>query len=156
VFLSFAMFGKGQIGSDIKPRDVRMDGKAFAKVIKEASLMGKALDPTRVDLCFTKCTDKVTKRMNFKQFNAALAACAHARSMDVDTFISAVAATEPHVSGTVTCHVKWHDDRSTYTGVYAQGGPSTVDKHVELKNLVDRAAQDATRRRTSTVPSWAS
>ena len=53
------MFGKGHIGSDVRARDVRMDGKAFAKVIKEAGVMSKTLDTTRVDLCFTKSCDKV-------------------------------------------------------------------------------------------------
>jgi hypothetical protein len=29
--------------------------------------------------------------------------------------------------------VRLHDDKSTYTGVYAQGGPSTVDPQVSMK-----------------------
>ena len=30
-------------------------------------------------------------------------------------------------SGTKADYVKFHDDKSTYTGVYAKGGPTTVD-----------------------------
>ena len=33
----------------------------------------------------------------------------------------------PTFSGTKADAVKYHDDKSQYTGVYAKGGPSTVD-----------------------------
>ena len=32
----------------------------------------------------------------------------------------------PHYSGTKTETVKYHDDKSLYTGVYAHGGPSII------------------------------
>lgn len=34
----------------------------------------------------------------------------------------------PKFSGTQTDNVKFHDDKSLYTGVYAQGGPTNVDQ----------------------------
>lgn len=33
-----------------------------------------------------------------------------------------------------------HDDRSMYTGVYAQGGPTNVDKKVTFQDIVNRDA----------------
>ncbi len=33
---------------------------------------------------------------------------------------------------------KFHDDTSTYTGVYARGGPTCVDGDKDLKSLCDR------------------
>jgi len=33
----------------------------------------------------------------------------------------------PIFTGTKTEKVKWHDDKTSYTGVYARGGPSTFD-----------------------------
>jgi len=33
----------------------------------------------------------------------------------------------PILVGTVADAVKFHDDKSLYTGVYAHGGPTTVD-----------------------------
>jgi len=33
----------------------------------------------------------------------------------------------PVFTGTKAEAVKYHDDKNLYTGVYAQGGPSTVD-----------------------------
>ena len=38
---------------------VVMDSKGFAKLCKESKIMSGRLDLTRVDLCFTKCCDKV-------------------------------------------------------------------------------------------------
>ena len=34
----------------------------------------------------------------------------------------------PKFKGTKAQNVKLHDDKNTYTGVYAKGGPTTVDK----------------------------
>jgi len=33
----------------------------------------------------------------------------------------------PSFAGTKADNVKFHDDKSLYTGVYAQGGPTNVD-----------------------------
>lgn len=41
-------------------------------------------------------------------------------------------------------NVKFHDDKSLYTGVHAKGGPSTIDKDNinSLANLCDRTEAD--------------
>lgn len=59
VFLAYAMFGRGHIGTDVHPCAIRMNGKVFAKLIREAGVLGRGLDATRVDLCYAKCCDKV-------------------------------------------------------------------------------------------------
>jgi hypothetical protein len=52
----------------------------------------------------------------------------------------------PVFTGTKTDHVKFHDDKSLYTGVYAQGGPSTVDagngQISDISQLCDRTDAD--------------
>jgi p25-alpha len=58
VFISFALFGKGHLGPDVRTSDIKMDSKAFAKTMKEAGVMDSRLNTTRVDLCFTKAADK--------------------------------------------------------------------------------------------------
>ena len=98
---------------------------------------------------------QVTKRMNFKQFMAALSLCADVRGLPIAEFAETVAATQPHVRGTIAAPVKWHDDRSTYTGVYAHGGPSTVDKQMHLKDFVDRDSASLTGKRHSAASPWA-
>lgn len=57
-FIAFALFGK-RAEAHVKGKDVVMDGRAFAKLAKEAGLLDGKLDATRVDLTFAKCADKV-------------------------------------------------------------------------------------------------
>ena len=47
-------------------------------------------------------------------------------------------------SGTKAEANKFHDDKSLYTGVYAQGGPSNVDKDKvsDISQTLDRSAAD--------------
>ena len=50
----------------------------------------------------------------------------------------------PILNGTKADAVKYHDDKSLYTGVYAHGGPSTVDtdKVTDISQLCDRSEAD--------------
>ena len=48
----------------------------------------------------------------------------------------------PSFSGTKVDKVKFHDDKSLYTGVHAKGGPTTVDAGKGLVDLCDRTAAD--------------
>ena len=49
-------------------------------------------------------------------------------------------------AGTKADKVKFHDDKSLYTGVYAKGGPSMVDagsgKISDISQLCDRTSAD--------------
>lgn len=134
VFASFAVFGKGNRGSKIASEDIRMDSKAFSKLMKDAGLMYGKLNLTRVDLCYTKCCEKVcftccatenfalyvalttndkcdrvqvSKRMSLEQFLHGLAECAAARGDDLHMFKQAVANCQPMVHATVAGRVKW-------------------------------------------------
>jgi hypothetical protein len=42
VFISFGVFGKGLLPQDMRPSEIRMDSKAFAKLMKEAGVMEQA------------------------------------------------------------------------------------------------------------------
>ncbi len=51
----------------------------------------------------------------------------------------------PAFTGTKADKVKFHDDKSLYTGVHAKGGPSTVDKGAgisDISQLCDRTSAD--------------
>lgn len=52
----------------------------------------------------------------------------------------------PVFTGTKAEAVKYHDDKSLYTGVYGQGGPSTVDAGKgmisDISQLCDRSGAD--------------
>jgi len=61
---------------------------------------------------------------------------------DVRTKISSHGG--PVLNGTKPDAVKFHDDKSLYTGVYANGGPSSVDKGKisDISQTCDRTAAD--------------
>lgn len=42
--------------------------------------------------------------------------------------------------------VRLHDDKSTYTGVYAKGGPKVTEKAHDLAALLDRSDAGAARK----------
>lgn len=48
----------------------------------------------------------------------------------------------PNFKGTKAEYTKFHDDKNTYTGVYKEGGPTTVDKGkgkiADLSDLANR------------------
>ena len=55
--------------------------------------------------------------------------CAEKKGIDAGALTDAILTHGgPKFSGTKADNVKFHDDKSLYTGVYAQGGPTNVDK----------------------------
>ena len=103
VFVAFALFGKGHAGADLRAERVRMDGKAFAKLIKESGCMGRGLDATRVDLCFAKACDKVRacSTLDTKQITANTSACAYATTRHDVRTVGPRAGHEAHELRTV-------------------------------------------------------
>ena len=56
--------------------------------------------------------------------------------MSVDDVKGAVASHGgPTFAGTKADNVKFHDDKSLYTGVYSQGGPTNVDSIAPTSNF---------------------
>jgi len=54
--------------------------------------------------------------------------CAEKKGVDTEAIKATIIKHGgPTFTGTVTDNVKFHDDKSLYTGVYAQGGPTNVD-----------------------------
>jgi len=93
-----------------------MDGRSFAKMIKDARLLDKALTPPDVDLIFTKSKGKGVK-LSFRQFTEALEAVAQRKKMDFDALAQIVMdAGGPRLVGTFAEPNKFHDDKTTYTG----------------------------------------
>lgn len=106
-----------------------MEGKAFAKVAKDCGLLDKKLTGTDVDLIFAKVKDKSERRITYAQFMNGLGLFAEKKGVAKDAVVSKVSASKgPKLAGTKAEANKFHDDKSLYTGVYAQGGPTNVDK----------------------------
>ena len=123
-----------------------MDGKTFAKVAKDCKILNKVLTSTDIDLTFAKIKDKAARKINFSQFIKGMEICAAKRG---ETFIQfeakVLSSGGPVYQGTKAEAVKYHDDKSLYTGVYANGGPSTIGGTggiSDISQLCDRTAAD--------------
>ena len=122
-----------------------MDGRTFLKVIKDSKLADAKLGEAQVGLAFAKCAERGVKKMKFEQFKNGLAECAIKKGTTEKILEEKIIAHGgPDYKGTKTDAVRWHDDKSLYTGVYAKGGPSTVDKGkiTSISQTCDRTASD--------------
>ncbi len=120
-----------------------IDGRTFFKIFKDNKVTDKVLTETNIDLAFAKCS--VAKKMNFANFQkgiAELAAKKHCSPAELSNKLGS--AGKPVYAGTKAEKVALHDDKSKYTGVYAKGGPSTVDKDkiTSISQTCDRTAAD--------------
>lgn len=120
-----------------------MDGRTFVKILKDNKIIdGKKYTQTDADLLFTKSKDKGGKRINFVQFEKALGEVATKKGVDVSEIKDAITSGGgPRLVGTKTEDVRFHDDKSLYTGVHAKGGPDTKGGPT-LTNICDRSAAD--------------
>jgi hypothetical protein len=124
-----------------------MDGKTFAKVAKDTKILDKLLTATDVDLTFAKIKDKAARKINFTQFSKGIHEFAHKKKITFEALEAKILSTGgPIFAGTKAENVKYHDDKSLYTGVHANGGPSTVDAGngmiSDISQLCDRSSAD--------------
>ncbi|CAD8138555.1 unnamed protein product (macronuclear) [Paramecium tetraurelia] len=122
-----------------------MDGKTFAKVSKDCHLLDKKLTSTDVDLIFAKIKPTPAARsITYAQFEKGLQMMAEKKGVGIqDVQNQILNAGGPHFQGTKADAVKFHDDKNLYTGVHANGGPSTIDKnHGGLNTICDRSQAD--------------
>ena len=123
-----------------------MDGKTFAKFSKDTKILDKKLTATDIDLIFAKVKDKAARKINYDQFSKAVGLCADKKGLSAADLESKILAHGgPTFTGTKAEAVRHHDDKSLYTGVYANGGPSTVGGtggvH-DISETCDRSAAD--------------
>lgn len=134
-FLEFCSFGAGQKGGGSE-----MDGRTLVKLAKDCKIK---VTRTDVDLTFTKFKSKGSRKISFSQFQDCLHEFAKRTKTSYDTLEAQVInAKGPSSSGTKAEKVKFHDDKSLYTGVHSRGGPSTNDNKITLSNLMDRSSSD--------------
>ena len=74
------------------------------------------------------------------------------QGVSTSEIIRIIAAGAPKAQGVTQAEaVRFHDDKSLYTGVYAKGGPSSVDLKITLQALTSRAGSGALSARTPTA-----
>jgi hypothetical protein len=105
---------------------------------------GRPLTRTDVDLIFAKIKKKGSRRIDFNTFLEGCYQIAATKNMDFIELVQQVLASggAGTNNATKTRAVSLHDDTSTYTGVYARGGPVTQDGRQTLENMADRSAAD--------------
>ena len=114
-----------------------MDGVQFAKLAKDANILDDKLTSTDVDLIFAKVKDNsAIRKIDFPQFHHALEQLSEKKGISKDDLANQIEKIGgPHFHGTVPDKVRLHDDKSTYTGVYALGGPSVVDQKPQVPDI---------------------
>lgn len=130
----------------------------FAKLCVETGIVNKTCSKTDVDLIFTRAKAKAGRKLNYSQFQQALLFLGEKRFPKSFKEVGPPAAQQkvmdliaaslgPKANATQPDFVKFHDDKTTYTGVHAKGGPTTTDGHITLSNLMDRSPSDARGRK---------
>ena len=121
-----------------------MEGKTFAKMAKDCKILDKNLTATDMDLIFAKIKDKAARKITFAQFSKGIEECAKKKKISFDALSEKLCSIGgPVFTGTKAEAVKYHDDKNLYTGVHANGGPSTVDGNIsDISQLCDRTDAD--------------
>ncbi|OEH76676.1 p25-alpha family protein [Cyclospora cayetanensis] len=135
----FASFGKGK----------DLDSRTFVKICKDTKLLGGGLTQTDCDLIFTKCKTKSIEarervlfayarvlafvqgsvRLTFSEFEEAMDLVAKKKNQTLEELLAGMGGVKgPEFKGTPMDAVRFYDDKSTFTGVHAHGGPSTCDR----------------------------
>ncbi len=122
-----------------------MSNKEWLKVNKDCGLLDKKYTTTDVDINFSKIKSKTSKNITFQQFLEGLKLAAEKKGIDFEKLKEAVCnSSGPVFKGTKADFVKFHDDKSLYTGVYANGGPTNVDcksgNISDISQLCDRTS----------------
>lgn len=143
-FEQFASFG----GAATK----EMDNSHFTKMLKECKIIGKSFTGTDADMIFTKIKAKGARKITCAEFRSQgipeIAKKLNKTSEEVENMIMSSA---PQANATKADAVKFHDDKSQYTGVYKAGGPTNVDRNAgSLAGVVDRRVGTTDNRGTTT------
>lgn len=131
-FEAFASFGSGP--------QTEMDNSHFSKMCKECKIIDAKWTSTDCDLLFNKIKSKGARKITFSQFrDLAIPDIANRKKVSPESIVAAIQSSSPSANATVPDAVKFHDDKSQYTGVYKAGGPTSVDRDpANLSGIVDR------------------
>ena len=105
-----------------------MESKQFSKLIKECKLTDKKFGINDIDIVFAKVKSGKVKTITFAEFQKALDEIAKKKGTTKEAIENQIKSHGGATyTGTKADYVKFHDDKNLYTGVYARGGPTTVD-----------------------------
>jgi hypothetical protein len=111
-----------QVFSAFNRGALEMDGRTFAKMVSDCGLLDKKMTSTDVDLIFAKIKAKTARKINFVEFEEGVRLIATKKGVASDDVVKKIISTgAPKFHGTKPEFVKFHDDKSTYTGMYSKG-----------------------------------
>jgi len=97
-----------------------MDNRSFVKLCKDCQLLDKGFSSNDADLVFAKACEKGQRRIDRKQFEDAIWATAEKTGVDYgDLIMKIIQNGRPVLTATRADNVRFHDDKSTYTGSHA-------------------------------------
>eukprot|EP00668_Euglena_longa_P006795 GGOE01008121.1.p1 GENE.GGOE01008121.1~~GGOE01008121.1.p1 ORF type:complete len:665 (-),score=190.78 GGOE01008121.1:284-2278(-) len=113
IFEKFCAFGTGKEGV------TEMDSFKFSKLCRETKLFDKNFGPNDTDVVFASAKVVGERKINFAIFkDVALPLIAAKKGCTVKEVVAKLKETGgPLCTGTKAEAVKWHDDKSTFTGV---------------------------------------
>ncbi len=124
-----------------------MDSARFLKLMRDGKVLGSKFRHYDLDIVFTKHAYK--RRLDYESLCKALVEVALKRDVSVDKLIISLnqrTALGPSLNGTFAEGCRLHDDKSTYTGVYKAGGPTTIDyEKMAMSQLCDRSKKASVR-----------
>ncbi|BAM39419.1 vesicular cargo protein [Theileria orientalis strain Shintoku] len=104
-----------------------LKGRMYIKMFKEANLAKLPSEVNRLDLIFAKYKSK-SSGINYETFLKSLDDVGkklNCSKSEIEAKLSDL--TGPIYTGTQPDPVRFHDDKSLYTGVHVHGGPSVID-----------------------------
>lgn len=122
-----------------------MAGKSFAKLCTDCGLVDGAMTVSDVDIIFAKVVTKGQRRIGAQQFDEALLLLAEKKGVDIEDILRHLRRTHgPVLKSTRTETVRFHDDKSTYTGTHAQGPESVGKGRMTLSTTLPAGAHEDT------------
>ena len=125
-----------------------MDGRSFAKITKDCKglIDSKKLTPADVDLVFAKVKKNgLERKICFSEFLMAVEVMGQKKGVsgeEMGLMITMSCSGGPILKATKADDVRFHDDKSLYTGVYAHGGPTSVDSQNPVTYFGSRSGEN--------------
>jgi len=129
-----------------------LEQKEFAKVCQDTGLFDRKYNKNDCDIIFTKVKPRNLRHISFDAFKDAIRLVASHKKVSVREIQEIVSASEgPVLKGTQADAVRFHDDKSTYTGAHAHndkhgdklGGDLGTDRHERMVEK-NKAKEDDT------------
>lgn len=135
-----------------------IDSREFVKICQDSGLLDRKMNRNDADLIFTKVKRKGARKIDLDQLKDAVRLVAQKRAVQVQAVQAKIMEAEMTLRATQADNVRFHDDRSTYTGAHAQNeahgrsdSPQPGGRH---RRLSEQAAQAADETENETEDMW--